>query len=213
MVAFFQSLHKTLAAGVGLLIVLIIVVGLISGQFIKLDAAWWLFFWRWLHILAGIMWMGLLWYLNFVQTPTVPKIEPAEHRAAITKFIAPNVLFWFRYSALATVVFGLTLALHKGYLIQALTFQRRRCPDRHRHVAGADHGVQCLVHHLAEPEEGAGTGRGVRGRESRGRAPCRHDLAHQHHAVDPDALLHGGAEQRRPLIARHGLGRHRVVRS
>ena len=124
MVAFFQSLHKTLAAGLGLLIVLIILVGLINGQFIKLDSTWWLFFWRWLHIMAGIMWMGLLWYLNFVQTPTVPKIEPAEHRAAITKFIAPNVLFWFRYAALATVVLGLILALHKGYLIQALTFQR-----------------------------------------------------------------------------------------
>ena len=92
MVAFFQSLHKTLAAGVGLLIVLIILVGLIGGQFIKLDSAWWLFFWRWLHIMAGIMWMGLLWYLNFVQTPTVPKIEPAEHRAAITRFIAPNAV-------------------------------------------------------------------------------------------------------------------------
>jgi uncharacterized membrane protein len=124
MVVFFQSLHKTLVAGVGLLIVIIILVGLFSGQFIKIDSAWWLFFWRWLHIMAGIMWMGLLWYLNFVQTPTVPKIEPAEHRAAITKYIAPNVLFWFRYSALATVIFGLTLALHKGYLIQALTFQR-----------------------------------------------------------------------------------------
>ena len=73
--------------------------------------------------MAGIMWMGLLWYLNFVQTPTVPKIEPAEHRAAITKYIAPNVLFWFRYAALATVVLGLLLALHKGYLIQALTFR------------------------------------------------------------------------------------------
>jgi uncharacterized membrane protein len=68
--------------------------------------------------------LGLLWYLNFVQTPTVPKIEPAEHRAAITKFIAPNVLFWFRYSALATVVFGLILAFQKGYRIQALTFHK-----------------------------------------------------------------------------------------
>jgi uncharacterized membrane protein len=124
MVAFFQSLEKTLAAGVVLLIALIVVVGLLTGQFIKLDSPWWTFFWRWLHIMAGIMWMGLLWYLNFVQTPTVPKIEPAEHRAAITKFIAPNVLFWFRYAALATVVLGLILALHKGYLIQALTFQR-----------------------------------------------------------------------------------------
>src|SRR5262245_48843900 len=116
MAAFFQSLHKTLAAGLGLLIIVIILSGLISGHFIRLNAAdWWLFLWRWLHIMAGIMWMGLLWYLNFVQTPTVPKIEPAEHRAAITKYIAPNVLFWFRYAALATVVFGLLLALHKGY--------------------------------------------------------------------------------------------------
>ena len=104
---------------------LIILVGLITGQWIRLDTPpWWSFFWRWLHIMAGIMWMGLLWYLNFVQTPTVPKIEPAEHRAAITKFIAPNVLFWFRYAALATVLLGLMLAFHKGYLVQALTFQK-----------------------------------------------------------------------------------------
>jgi len=125
MVAFFQSLEKTLAAGVVLLILLIIIVGAITGHFVKLnDVAWWTFFWRWLHIMAGIMWMGLLWYLNFVQTPTVPKIEPAEHRAAISKFIAPNVLFWFRYAALATVVLGLILAWQKGYLVQALTFQK-----------------------------------------------------------------------------------------
>jgi len=123
MVAFFQSLEKTLAAGVVLLIALIIIVGLISGQFIKLDYAWWAFFMRWLHIMTGVMWMGLLWYLNFVQTPTVPKIEPAEHRAAITKFIAPNVLFWFRYSALATVVLGLILAYQKFDLVQALTLR------------------------------------------------------------------------------------------
>jgi uncharacterized membrane protein len=124
MAAFFQSLHKTLAAGFGLVVLLIILVGLISGQFIKFDSTWWLFFWRWLHIMAGVMWVGLLWYLNFVQTPTVPKIEPAEHRAAVTKYIAPNVLFWFRYAALVTVVFGLILALQRGYLLQALTFQR-----------------------------------------------------------------------------------------
>lgn len=126
MAVFFQSLEKTLAAGVALLIILIILVGALSGQFIRLDTNWWLFFWRWCHIMAGVMWMGLLWYLNFVQTPTVPKIEPAEHRAAITKFIAPNVLFWFRYSALVTVVFGLILAAHSGYLIEALTFRAGR---------------------------------------------------------------------------------------
>ena len=124
MVAFFQSLHKTLAAGVVLLVALVVLVGLITGQFVKMDHAYGLFFMRWLHIMAGVMWMGLLWYLNFVQTPTVPKIEPVEHRAAISKYIAPNVLFWFRYSALATVIFGLTLAFMKGYVVQALTFQR-----------------------------------------------------------------------------------------
>ena len=133
MAAFFQSLHKTLSAGVVLLIVIIILAGLMSGQFIRLNGPWWAFFWRWLHIMTGVMWMGLLWYLNFVQTPTVPKIEPAEHRAAITKFIAPNVLFWFRYSALATVVFGLTLAIYKnslipGYLVQAFTFHKPYYP-------------------------------------------------------------------------------------
>jgi uncharacterized membrane protein len=61
--------------------------------------------------------------LNFVQTRTVPKIKPAEHRVAITKYIQPNVMFWFRYAALATVVFGLLLALMNGYLLQALKFQ------------------------------------------------------------------------------------------
>ena len=68
MAAFFQSLEKTLTAGVVLLIALIIVVGLVTGQFIKINSVWWTFFWRWLHIMTGIMWMGLLWYLNFVQT-------------------------------------------------------------------------------------------------------------------------------------------------
>jgi uncharacterized membrane protein len=118
------ALHKTLAEGVVLLIIIIILVGSLSGQFIRFDAGWWRFFVRWLHIMMGIMWVGLSWYLSFVQTPTVPKIEPPEHRAAITKFIAPNVMFWFRYSALATVIFGLILAWSNYYLIQALTFQR-----------------------------------------------------------------------------------------
>jgi uncharacterized membrane protein len=69
------------------------------------------------------MWVGLLWYLNFVQIPTVPKIEPAEHRAAIGKFITPNVLFWFRYSALSTVITGLILGHQMGYFPNALIFK------------------------------------------------------------------------------------------
>jgi len=124
MAAFFQSLEKTLAAGLVLLIVIIVLAGLVSGSFIKLDYQYWIFFMLWLHVLSGVMWIGILWYFNFVQTPTMPKIEPAEHRAAITKFIAPAALFWFRYGALATVVTGLLLAFMQGYLVQALTFQK-----------------------------------------------------------------------------------------
>jgi uncharacterized membrane protein len=125
MVAFFQSLEKTLAAGVGLLILIMILVGAATGEFVRLgDPLWWAFVMRWLHVLSGVMWIGLLWYFNFVQTPTMPKIEPAEHRAAVTKFIAPKALFWFRYGALATVITGLLLATQNGYIVQALTFQK-----------------------------------------------------------------------------------------
>jgi uncharacterized membrane protein len=69
------------------------------------------------------MWIGLLWYFNFVQIPTVPKIEPVEHRAAVSKYIAPSALWWFRYGALATVVTGLLLATMNGYILQALTLR------------------------------------------------------------------------------------------
>jgi uncharacterized membrane protein len=78
---------------------------------------------RWLHVMSGVMWIGLLWYFNFVQIPTVPKIEPVEHRAAISKYIAPSALFWFRYGALATVITGLLLAWMSGYIVQALTLR------------------------------------------------------------------------------------------
>ena len=123
MAAILQSLERTIIAGLVLLIAIIVVVGAVTGQFVKLDHAWWTFFMRWLHVLSGVMWIGLLWYFNFVQIPTVPKIEPVEHRAAVTKFIAPNALFWFRYGALATVVTGLLLAWMNGYIVQALTLR------------------------------------------------------------------------------------------
>jgi uncharacterized membrane protein len=76
----------------------------------------------WLHVVSGILWIGLLWYFNFVQIPTMPKI-PAELKPAIGKFIAPEALFWFRWSALATVVTGLLVAYLKGYLVTALSFE------------------------------------------------------------------------------------------
>jgi uncharacterized membrane protein len=68
------------------------------------------------------MWVGLLWYFNFVQMPSMPKI-PDEQKPAISKVIAPTALFWFRYAALATVVTGLLVASMNGYLKQALSLQ------------------------------------------------------------------------------------------
>ncbi len=124
MAAILQSLGRTVVAGVVLLIVIIAIVGVVTGQAIKPDHAWSAFFMRYLHILSGVMWIGLLWYFNFVQIPTVPQIEPAEHRAAVSKFIAPRALFWFRHGALATVITGLLLAWMNGYIVQALTLQK-----------------------------------------------------------------------------------------
>ncbi len=74
---------------------------------------------RWLHVIAGVMWIGILWYFNFVQIPTMPKI-PDELKPAIGKHIAPEALFWFRWGAAFTVLFGLLLAYMNGYIGQAL---------------------------------------------------------------------------------------------
>ena len=77
---------------------------------------------RWLHLFFGIVWIGLLYYLNFVQVPTMPKV-PAELKKGVTGYIAPSALFFFRWGAALTVLTGLGIAFHNGYGAQALTFQ------------------------------------------------------------------------------------------
>ncbi len=77
------------------------------------------FFFRWLHVLSGVMWIGLLWYFNFVQIPSMPNI-PDEQKPAISKVIAPAALFWFRWGAMATIVTGLILAWMNDYLVDAI---------------------------------------------------------------------------------------------
>jgi uncharacterized membrane protein len=124
MAAIFQSLGRTVAAGIVLLLVFIVLAGLGTQQWIAVDThGWWTFFFRWLHVLSGVMWIGLLWYFNFVQTPSMPKI-PDEQKPAISKVIAPEALFWFRWAAMATLVTGLILATMYGYLGKALSLQK-----------------------------------------------------------------------------------------
>ena len=114
--AFFQSLGRTVIAGLVVLIVIVLAVsGLSDGAMRGSDA----FIVRWLHVMSGVMWIGLLWYFNFVQTPSMLKI-PDDQKPAVSKVIAPEALFWFRWSALATVVTGLLLAFMNHYLVQAL---------------------------------------------------------------------------------------------
>lgn len=119
MAAILTNLRNTVLAGVVMLIVLFILMGLFLG-FPNFGQSWWAFFFRWLHVLSGVMWIGLLWYLNFVQIPSMPKI-PDEQKPAIGKVIAPAVLFWFRWAAMSTIVTGLILAWLMGYIGQAIT--------------------------------------------------------------------------------------------
>jgi uncharacterized membrane protein len=121
--AIFQSLGRTVIAGIAVLVVIILIAGAGTGQMISVDMNWSRFFMRWLHVLSGVMWIGLLWYFNFVQIPSMPKI-PDEQKPAIGKVIAPAALFWFRWAALATVVTGLLLGWMNGYIVQALSLQK-----------------------------------------------------------------------------------------
>jgi uncharacterized membrane protein len=115
---FFGNLHRVLL--VGLILAIVIAVILHSDQLAT--HAFWAFVFRWIHVWFGILWIGLLYYFNFVQIPSMPKI-PDEHKPAIGKVIAPAALFYFRWAAAGTVLFGLITAGMSMYLVEALTFQ------------------------------------------------------------------------------------------
>jgi uncharacterized membrane protein len=117
MAAFFANLRNTVLAGFVLAALLIVMALRLQGYD---QTSFWMFIVRWCHIISGVMWIGLLWYFNFVSTPTMPKI-PAELKPALGKFITPAALFWFRWGAMATIVFGIILAWQNNYLVQAYT--------------------------------------------------------------------------------------------
>ena len=119
MVGILQSLSKTVHLSLAIAILLFI--GLyFSGDGFAFDQYFFSWLFRYLHVLAGIMWIGLLWYLNFVQIPSMPNI-PDEQKPAISKVIAPKVLFWFRWAAVVTILTGLIVAYLNGYLHESMT--------------------------------------------------------------------------------------------
>ena len=118
MVSILQSLSKTIHLSIVLAILLFLGLFFGGGEF-SVDQLFWSWLFRYFHVVSGIMWIGLLWYVNFVQIPSMPKIAD-EQKPAITKVIAPAVLFWFRWAAFATIVTGLIVAYLNNYVHQAL---------------------------------------------------------------------------------------------
>ena len=116
-----QSLPKTILSS-------IITTLIFFGFLFYLNDGWandryfWSAIFRYLHVVSGIMWIGLLWYFNFVQIPSMPKI-PDEQKPAISKVIAPTALFWFRWAAFSTIITGLITAYLNGYVHEALAFK------------------------------------------------------------------------------------------
>ncbi|MFW2436735.1 MAG: urate hydroxylase PuuD [Parvibaculales bacterium] len=116
MASILSSLRNTVIAGFVLAFILELIYLNGGGTF---DTNFYAFIFRWLHVLSGIMWIGLLYYFNFVQIPNMPNI-PDDQKPAIGKVIAPAALWWFRWGAMATIVTGLILGYLNGYIHDAL---------------------------------------------------------------------------------------------
>jgi uncharacterized membrane protein len=113
------SLSKTIHASLALAIILFLALFFGNGGF-EFDRIFWSWLTRLAHVVVAIMWIGLLWYFNFVQIPNMPNI-PDEQKPAIGKVIAPAALFYFRWAAFLTIISGLILAALNGYLHEAMT--------------------------------------------------------------------------------------------
>lgn len=111
--------NLNLVLAIGAVMLLALIFGF-HGDALDGSYANWIF--RYLHVLFGILWIGLLYYFNFVQIPTMPKV-PAELKPGVSKYIAPEALFWFRYAALFTIITGAIIALLNNYLVEALSLQ------------------------------------------------------------------------------------------
>ncbi len=203
MAAFFGNLRNVVITGF-VLAVLVALLYLSRGG--SADANFWAFVTRWLHVASGVMWIGLLWYFNFVQVPTMPKV-PAELKGGITGYIAPAALFWFRYAALATVVLGLGLASQSASytLTDALTLD---ATENFGTITTVLIGIGMWlglimafnVWFLIWPNQqkilniGGKFFRPRRRRQGRRRQDGADRQPAQHHAVHSHAVLHGGGD-------------------
>ena len=119
------SLRNTITVGFILALLLMVISFVLTSGSIEIGEGFkynpfWMFVFRWLHVLSGVMWIGLLWYFNFVQIPNMGNI-PDDQKPAISKVIAPAALWWFRWGAMATIITGLILGYINGYLHTAMT--------------------------------------------------------------------------------------------
>src|ERR1700744_2709803 len=121
MAAFLGNFRNVMIAGVVLALVMIVLFGTYSND--HYDRVFWEAVARWLHVFFGILWIGLLYYFNFVASRKTPEI-PAELRPALSKYIPPEALFWFRWAAACTVLAGILVAALHGadYVADVFTF-------------------------------------------------------------------------------------------
>ncbi|MCE9520952.1 MAG: urate hydroxylase PuuD [Alphaproteobacteria bacterium] len=123
MAALLTNMRNTVIAGFVLALVVFAIFIFVGGyalSAIVVGEQFWAFILRWLHVMFGILWIGLLYYFNLVQMPMMPKI-PDEQKPAVSKFIAPEALWYFRWAAMGTMAAGVILAALSGYLLDALT--------------------------------------------------------------------------------------------
>ena len=119
MLKILSSLHKTIYASFSLTILLFLLLFFLNDGF-TFDTLFWSWLFRFIHVIVAIMWIGLLWYFNFVQIPNMSRI-PDEQKPAVAKVIAPVALFYFRWAAFFTIISGFILSLINGYFYDAIT--------------------------------------------------------------------------------------------
>ena len=97
---------------------------------------------RWIHLFAGVTWIVILYYFNFIQTEFFKETDASTKSAAISKLV-PRALWWFRWGAMWTFVTGIILCPH------SMEYKRSQCEYKHTTFRSARCGVQCTSARLA----------------------------------------------------------------